>query len=130
MNFSQYSRPQDRPVMVMAYADSCYAARCVRMFRRLGWEVHMAANLGDTLRLVRLHAPELVVVDTESPESGGWKTKLQLRRDFPQQRVVVLTPRHKIAAEPHRDEFDFFPEDANADATSDTIYTRAHLEAV
>jgi ActR/RegA family two-component response regulator len=61
-----------RPRLLLAYADSAYGARIVRTFRRLGWEVHMAANGSEATRLAQMHVPTAVVIELGLPDEAGW----------------------------------------------------------
>lgn len=50
-----------------------------------------AADLGGTLALVREHAPDVVVLDINLPDYDGLAGLAELRRHFPEQRVVLLS---------------------------------------
>ena len=79
-----------RPRMLLAYADSAFASQCVRIFRRLGWEVHMAAGAAEVQRLVDQYAPAVVVLDVDLPEESGWLTSAKLTLTHPELRIVLL----------------------------------------
>ena len=83
-----------RPRMLLAYADSAFASRCVRIFRRLGWEVHMAAGASEVQRLVDHYAPEVVVLDVDLPEESGWLTSAKLTLSQAGPKVVLLAGDH------------------------------------
>ncbi|MGZ5201887.1 MAG: response regulator [Telluria sp.] len=50
-----------------------------------------AADLAGTLALIRQHAPDVVVLDIDLPDCAGLDGMAELRRLFPQQRVVLLS---------------------------------------
>jgi DNA-binding response OmpR family regulator len=79
-----------RPRLVLAYADSVHAALSCRHLRRLGWEVHLASSGNEARRLVRLLAPQVVVLDTELREESGWLTCAKLKMEYPHQKVLLV----------------------------------------
>lgn len=50
-----------------------------------------AADLAGTIALVAQHQPDVVVLDVSLPEHDGLEGLAALRRQFPQQRVVMLS---------------------------------------
>lgn len=50
-----------------------------------------AADLAGTLALVRQHAPDVVVLDINLPDFDGLEGLAELRRQHPEQRVVLLS---------------------------------------
>jgi DNA-binding response OmpR family regulator len=83
--------PLRRPLLVMAYADSQYAALSCRHFRRMGWEVHLACSGPEARRLARTLNASVVVLDAELREESGWLTCDKLRREIPGQKVVLVS---------------------------------------
>lgn len=79
-----------RPRLLLAYADSACAARIVRSFRRLGWEVHMAASAAEASRLLEAHAPHAVVLDVGLADEPGWAFCARIAATHPGQHVVLL----------------------------------------
>jgi DNA-binding response OmpR family regulator len=75
----------------MAYADSHYAALSCRLFRRIGWEVHLASGGPEARRLARTLKPSLVVLDAGLRDESGWLTCDKLRREMPAQKVVLVS---------------------------------------
>lgn len=51
-----------------------------RMLRQAGFEVLEAGTGGDALALVSSHAPDLVVLDTQLPDTSGWEVCRQIKR--------------------------------------------------
>jgi len=78
-----------RPRLLLAYADSAYASRCVRYFRRLGWEVRMAASGIDARRQIAEFHPTFFVIDADMPEESGWLTCAKILLDQPELNVAV-----------------------------------------
>ena len=86
-----------RPRLVVAYADSSHAALSARLFRRLGWEVHLASSGPDARHLASMLAPQVLVLDVDLPEESGWLTcaKLALEPEAPQVILVACSPSAK-----------------------------------
>src|SRR6516162_587040 len=82
--------PLLRPRMLLAYSDSAHAARCVRYFRRLGWEVHMVASGAEAQRLANQLLPHAIVLDVNLPDESGWLSAAKLRLLPPEHRIVLL----------------------------------------
>lgn len=83
---------ENRPRLLLVYADSAYASSCGRYFRRLGWEVRMVANGGEARRQVAHFQPTHIVVDTDLPDETGWLTSAKILLDRPELRLVVQVP--------------------------------------
>ncbi len=81
-----------RPRLVLAYADSAYAALCGRHFRRQGWEVCQASTAADVYRLARTISPRAVVLDTDLPDESGWLTCAKILLERPGLRVILVSP--------------------------------------
>ncbi len=81
---------QDRPRLLLAYTDSAHASRCVRYFRRLGWEVHMVASGVEAQRLAGERMPRVIVLDVDLPDESGWLSAAKICIAPPEQRVVLL----------------------------------------
>src|SRR5437763_8521351 len=81
----------DRPRLLLAYSDSAHASRCVRYFRRLGWEVHMVASGAEAQRLSTELLPQAIVFDVDLPDESGWLSAAKLRLTPPDHRIVLLT---------------------------------------
>lgn len=80
-----------RPRLLMVYADSVYAVRCSRYFRRHGWDVHLAASGDEACASIGLLAPTAVVLDGELPRDLAWDTCARITREHPGLTVVVAT---------------------------------------
>jgi len=84
---------QGRPRLLLAYSDSAHASRCVRYFRRLGWEVHMVASGVEAQRLAGELMPQVIVLDVDLPDESGWLSAAKIRIAPPEQRVILLAGR-------------------------------------
>src|SRR5947208_16969039 len=82
---------QGRPRLLLAYSDSAHASRCVRYFRRLGWEVHMSASGNEAQRLACELAPSVVVLDADLPDESGWLSSAKITLAHPEEKVILLT---------------------------------------
>jgi ActR/RegA family two-component response regulator len=87
-----------RPRLLLAYADSAYASRIVRSFRRLGWEVHMAATAAEARRLIDVYAPNAVLLEIDLPDESGWSASARIAAAHPDQRVILLGERPEQAS--------------------------------
>lgn len=91
-----------RPLLLLGYADSAYAARVSRYFRRHGWEVHLVTSGMEVRRLVRFLTPAAVVLEVDLPGESGWLTAAKLRLDQPAQQILLvgdgLPENHRFAA--------------------------------
>jgi len=81
---------QMRPRLLLAYSDSAHASRCVRYFRRMGWEVHMVASGAEAQRLAGELSPQVIVLDVDLPDESGWLSAAKIRLLPPDQRVILL----------------------------------------
>ncbi len=79
-----------RPCLIVAHADSGYAARTSRAFRRLGWDVYVARTGPEARRLARMLFPDLAILDAELPEESGWLTCEKLLSEQPLLRVILV----------------------------------------
>ena len=75
--------------MLLAYSDSAYASRCVRHFRRLGWEVRMVASGVEAQRLAEQVAPHVVVLDVDLADETGWLSSAKMLMRRPELKVVL-----------------------------------------
>jgi len=78
--------------LVLAYADSTYAALSCRFFRRQGLQVHLASSAAEARRLVRVLAPSVLVLDTNLRDESGWLTCAKLVAEHRELRVVLVAP--------------------------------------
>jgi ActR/RegA family two-component response regulator len=80
-----------RPQLVLAYADSRYAAQCSRHLRRRGWRVHLTASGTAARRLARQLPTAAVVLEVDLAEESGWLTCAKLLQELPQRRVLLVS---------------------------------------
>ncbi len=59
-----------------------------------GYEVDLARNGVDGIRLFREKSPDLVITDLFMPEKDGIETIVELRRDFPDTKIIAVSGRH------------------------------------
>src|SRR5262245_48423235 len=79
-----------RPCLLIAHADSGYAARASRAFRRVGWDVYVARTGPEARRLARMLYPDLAILDADLPEESGWLTCEKLVSEQPLLRVILV----------------------------------------
>jgi len=61
------------------------------VLQRAGFEVFLAADGRDGMRLLRSQQVDLAVVDVWMPEKDGLETLIEIRRDFPPIKVIVMS---------------------------------------
>jgi DNA-binding response OmpR family regulator len=89
-----------RQSVVLALTDSMFAARAIRHFRWLGWEVHLTQS-GDAVHpLARAFAPAVVVLQTELPDESGWLVCEKLNREAVVPKVILVG--HRRSADQER----------------------------
>ncbi|MBM4070644.1 MAG: response regulator [Planctomycetes bacterium] len=88
-----------RPLLLLGYGDSAYAAQVSRQFRRHGWEVRQASCGARVRELCPDLAPEVVILDVDLPGESGWLTAAKLRLERPGQRIVLVGDRSTPADE-------------------------------
>jgi DNA-binding response OmpR family regulator len=79
-----------RPCLLIAHADSGYAARASRAFRRVGWDVYVARTGPEARRLARMLYPDLAILDADLPEESGWLTCEKLVSEQRLLRVILV----------------------------------------
>ncbi len=79
-----------RPRLLLAYADSNLAVRWVRHFRRLGWEVRMAATGAEIYRVLAHFKPAVLIVDGELPDENALHLCGKVNQVYPQIRVYLV----------------------------------------
>src|SRR5262245_59266300 len=83
---------ENRPRLLLVYADSAYASLAGRYFRRLGWEVRMVADGAEARRQFEDFQPTFVVIDTDLPDESGWLTCAKIMLDRPCARIIIQAP--------------------------------------
>ncbi len=83
----------DRIRVVLA-DDHAVVRQGIRRFLEETEEVEVVAEAGDgkeTLRLVQIHRPDVVVLDIRMPEMTGVETTRRIKAQYPEIRVLILT---------------------------------------
>ena len=71
--------------------DEQVRALLFEILERAGFEVVEAANGAEGVRLYREKPAELVITDLVMPEKEGIETILDLRREFPNVRIIAIS---------------------------------------
>lgn len=87
-------KPSDRRIRVLVADDSPTALACICRYLEFEGVFEIVGTASDGLRLVqkagRLH-PDLVLTDISMPLLNGLEATAELRRLYPQLRIVVIT---------------------------------------
>lgn len=87
-------KPSDRPIRVLVADDSATALAGICRYLELEGLFEIVATASDGLQLVqkalRLR-PELVLTDLSMPRLNGFEAATELRRLFPDLRIVIIT---------------------------------------
>ncbi len=79
------------PRVLVIDDDEQVRALLYEILDRAGFEVIEATNGGEALQLYRTRPTDLVITDLIMPEKEGVETILELRREFPQARVIAIS---------------------------------------
>ena len=78
-----------RPRLFLVYVDSVFAAGCSRHFRRLGWDVRMAAASEEVCQQVNSLVPTAVILDAELPDRSVSNISTRITKEHPGLPVVL-----------------------------------------
>ena len=67
-------------------------------FARAGFEVEVASNGKEGMNLLRQHGADLVITDIIMPGSDGVETAHQIRKEFPETKIIVISGGGNAAA--------------------------------
>lgn len=87
-------KPSDRPIRVPVADDSATALACICRYLEFEGLFEIIATASDGLQLVQKTArlrPELVLTDLGMPRLNGLEAATELRRLFPELRIVIVT---------------------------------------
>lgn len=87
-------RPSDRPIRVLVADDSATALACICRYLEFEGVFEIVGTASDGLRLVQKAGrllPDLVLTDISMPLLNGLEATAELRRLYPELRIVVIT---------------------------------------
>lgn len=87
-------KPSDRPIRVLVADDSATALACICRYLESEGLFEIVGTAPDGLRLVQRAGrlrPDLVLTDLSMPLLNGLEATAELRRLFPELRIVVIT---------------------------------------
>jgi len=87
-------KPSDRPIRVLVADDSATALACICRYLEFEGMFEIVGTASDGLRLVQKAGrlrPDLVLTDLSMPLLNGLEATVELRRLFPELRIVVIT---------------------------------------
>ena len=86
--------PSDRPIRVLVADDSATALACICRYLEFEGQFEIVGTAPDGLRLVQKAGrlrPDLVLTDISMPLLNGLEATAELRRLYPELRIVVIT---------------------------------------
>ena len=87
-------KPGDRPIRVLVADDSATALACICRYLEFEGCFEIVGTASDGLRLVQKAGrlrPDLVLTDLSMPLLNGLEATAELRRLYPELRIVVIT---------------------------------------
>jgi two-component system response regulator RegA len=81
----------DAATLLVVDDDPVFGGVLARALSRRGFDVHIAAGLGEAQRKLDEGAPDYAVVDLRMPDGSGLAFVEELKRRKPDARIVVLT---------------------------------------
>lgn len=73
----------------------------VKVLSRAGYEVQTAVDGKEGVKLYRESPSDLVITDLIMPNQEGIETIIQLRRDFPEVKIIAISGGNKYRSEPN-----------------------------
>ena len=70
-----------------------------QMLAREGYEILTASNGKEGIRLYRERQTDLIITDIVMPEKDGLETIMELRKDFPEVKVIAMSGGGRIGPE-------------------------------
>ena len=93
--------PKRIRVLIVHDSPNVLRSVCSVLKRQCRYEIIASAlESGDTLELVENLAPELVLMDLQIPEMGGLEVAAQLKQNYPNIPVIMLTVRNNAESKP------------------------------
>lgn len=87
-------KPSDRPIRVLVADDSASALACICRYLEFEGQFEIVGTAFDGLRLLQKAGrlrPDLVLTDLSMPLLNGLEATAELRRLYPELRIVVIT---------------------------------------
>lgn len=87
-------QPSNRPIRVVVADDSATALACICKYLEFEGVFEVVATASDGLQLIQKTGrlrPELVLTDLSMPRLNGLEAAAELRRLFPELRIVIIT---------------------------------------
>jgi len=85
---------------VLVIDDDAHITRVIELkLRTGGYEVITAANGKEGLNLIKSKQPDVVITDMIMPEKEGLQVIMELRRDFPNVKIIAISGGGRIGPE-------------------------------
>ncbi len=62
-----------------------------QMLEDAGYDVAVAANGDEGIKLFHEQAADLIITDIIMPEKEGWETIVELKRDYPRVKIIAIS---------------------------------------
>jgi DNA-binding response OmpR family regulator len=72
-----------------------------RVLERAGYEVAVAPDGDEGIRLFRENPADLIITDMIMPKKGGMETILDLRSEYPDVKIVAMSGGGRLGPEPY-----------------------------
>jgi CheY-like chemotaxis protein len=72
-----------------------------RVLERAGYEVAVAPDGDEGIRLFRENQADLIITDMIMPKKGGMETILDLRSEYPDVKIVAMSGGGRLGPEPY-----------------------------
>lgn len=80
------------PVKILVVDDEVEVRElCRRIFNKEGYVVHLAVNGGDALEILQNNRYHVAVVDLKMPNIDGMKVLKEIKENYPQTDVIIIT---------------------------------------
>jgi CheY-like chemotaxis protein len=80
-----------KPILVAIDDEVEFTKTIQQFFSARGYEVHVALTGTTGLELIDIHRPSVVLVDLKLPGMNGDELLQQVRKSYPQTKVIVIT---------------------------------------
>jgi len=93
---------QETKVHILVADDDEHILKALeKLLERAGYTITKASNGNEAVRLYRQVPPDLVITDLLMPEKDGLEVIVEIKRDFPDARIIAISGGGNLKAEEH-----------------------------